>query len=285
MLATPRETIPALARIIRAPILAPSGRIVSKGYDDETRTFYAPHGFDHPPVSENPSKEEVAAAVALFLEELLGDFPFADQADRANVLAMFLLPFVREVIGDEPTPLHLIEKPSPGSGGSMLVETLGMVASGSAPAFMTEGRDEDEWRKRLTSTLLAGEEVIVIDNLRRRLDSAALSSVLTARIWTDRILGKSENANLPVRSLWVATGNNPAVSSEIARRCVPIRIDPKMDRPADRPADGFRHPRLLEWTRNNRGQLVQAALTLARAWIAADRPRGSASLGSYESRT
>jgi putative DNA primase/helicase len=41
---------------------------------------------------------------------------------------------------------------------------------------MTEGRDEDEWRKRLTSRLATGPAVILNDNLRRRLEDAALSA-------------------------------------------------------------------------------------------------------------
>ncbi len=37
------------------------------------------------------------------------------------------------------------------------------------------------------------------------------------------------------------------------------------------------------WARANRARLVAACLTLCRAWIAAGRPRGQRSIGSYES--
>ena len=37
------------------------------------------------------------------------------------------------------------------------------------------------------------------------------------------------------------------------------------------------------WVRANRGRLVAACLTVCRAWIAAGRPRGQRSIGSYES--
>ena len=36
---------------------------------------------------------------------------------------------------------------------------------------MTEGRDEDEWRKRLTAKLRNSPQFLLIDNLHRRLDS------------------------------------------------------------------------------------------------------------------
>ena len=38
----------------------------------------------------------------------------------------------------------------------------------------------------------------------------------------------------------------------------------------------------MGWVRANRGRLVAACLTLGQAWIAAGRPRGRRSIGSYE---
>jgi putative DNA primase/helicase len=145
---------------------------------------------------------------------------------------------------------------------------------------MTEGRDEDEWRKRLTAKLRQLPTLLLIDNLRQELDSSALAAALTAPVWEDRVLGASDMVRLPVRCAWVATGNNPAVSHEIARRLVRIRLDARTDQPWRR--DGFRHPDLMVWVRAQRGRLVAACLTLCRAWIAAGRPRGTHSLGSFE---
>ena len=82
----------------------------------------------------------------------------------------------------------------------------------------------------------------------------------------------SEIARSPIRCLWIATGNNPEFSNEIARRLVRIRLDPNVERPAQR--SGFRHPDLMAWVRANRARLVAACLTLCQAWIAAGRPQG-----------
>lgn len=280
ILAGDLSRLPALSRIVRSPIMAPSGRIVDQGgYEAETKTWCVP-GAEMPPVPDAPSVDQVHQARDLLLGDLLGDFPFVDPADRANILALYLLPFARELI-DGPTPLHLIEKPSPGTGASLLLETLGLLVGGSPPAILTEASNEDEWRKRLTSTLLRAPDIIAIDNLRYKLDSAALSAALTARVWEDRLLGSSENVTVPIRCAWAATGNNPAVSNEMARRAVSIRLDPKVERPWERTE--FHHPRLGAWVVEHRGRLLQAALTLLRAWDRAGRPEGSASLGSYES--
>jgi hypothetical protein len=50
-----------------------------------------------------------------------------------------------------------------------------------------------------------------------------VAAALTAPYWEDRVLGKSEMVRFPIRCVWIATGNNPQFSNEIARRMVRIR--------------------------------------------------------------
>ena len=282
MLAEPDPPLPVLTRLVHAPIFAPDGSLeLEPGYHEASRIYYVPvAGFRIPPLPNGaPSAREVADAKTVILDNALVDFPFVGESERAHAIALLILPFVRELIAG-PTPLHLIEKPGPGTGGTLLAEALLHPATGQQLAVMTEGRDEDEWRKRLTAKLRLGPVAVVIDNLRRRLESSALSSAITALIVEDRILGQSEMVRLPVRCVWTATGNNPAVSNEIARRTVRIRLDAKVDRPWLR--DGFCHPDLRQWIAEERGALVWAALVLALAWIAEGRPLGSKKLGMFE---
>jgi hypothetical protein len=107
-----------------------------------------------------------------------------------------------------------------------------------------------------------------------------VAAALTAPYWEDRVLGKSEMVRFPIRCVWIATGNNPQFSNEIARRMVRIRLDPHEDQPWLR--EGFRHPNLLAWVWQNRARLVAACLTLGRAWIAAGMPRHQKTIGSFE---
>jgi putative DNA primase/helicase len=281
LLATPDPDLPVLTRIVAVPIFAPDGSLVTApGYHKGARVYLDVGDLEIPPVPERPTVEDVDGARDLLLDDLLGDFPFLGDADLAHVLALLLLPFTREMI-QGPTPLHLIEKPSPGTGAGLLVDVLSIVATGRPAAVLTEGDDEDEWRKRLTSALMSSPAILMLDNLRRRLDSAALSSALTASTWTDRLLGKTQMLKIPVRCAWVAAGNNPATSTEIARRSVPVRLDAQVDRPWER--RGFRHPDLARWARRHRGDLVRAALIVVRAWIVAGKPvEDGRRLGSFE---
>ena len=112
------------------------------------------------------------------------------------------------------------------------------------------------------------------------LDSSALASVVTLPYWTDRLLGESEMLHLRNNALWLMTGNNPRLSAEMSRRCIRLRIDPRIDMPWLR--GGFKHPLITEWAQENRSALVHAALTLIQAWIAAGKPLHATRLGSFE---
>jgi len=283
MLASPNIPIPVLTAITGAPIFTPTGDlIVTPGHNRETGIYYAPaESFRVPLVPTRPTLADIDEAKNLLLFELLGDFPFIGETERAHAVALLLLPFVRELISG-PTPLHLITKPMAGSGATLLSNILLYPSSGQWTAGMTEGRDEDEWRKRLTAALRNGAQAIFFDNLRKRLDSAAVASAITATVWSDRKLGTSDQIHVPVRATWVATGNNPPLSSEMSRRAIRIRIDPRRDQPWL--GRNFRYPDLRQWVERNREHLVWAALTLVQSWLSAGRPiqPGSPTLGMFE---
>ena len=281
LLATPDPALPVLSGIVTAPVFGKDGTLITEpGYHPAARLLYEPsQGFALPAIPDRPVPADVAAARSLLLEDLLGDFPFVGDAERAHALALLLLPFVRPMIPG-PTPLHMVEKPAPGTGATLMVDVISIIATGAGASVMVEGRDEDEWRKRLTAKMREIPPIVLIDNLRRQLDASSVAAALTAPYWEDRVLGKSEMTRFPIRCVWIATGNNPQFSNEMARRMVRIRLDPHEDQPWLR--EGFRHPNLLAWVWQSRAGLVAACLTLGRAWIAAGMPRHQKTIGSFE---
>jgi putative DNA primase/helicase len=281
VLATPDPGLPVLMGIVNTPVFGRNGKLLtSPGYHPDARLLYQPApGFSVQAVPERPTPPQIAEARSLICDDLLGDFPFVSPSELAHAVALLLLGFVRSMI-DGPTPLHLIEKPTPGTGATLMVDSIATILTGSGASVMTEGTDDEEWRKRVTAKLRQVPSILLIDNLRNKLDSSAVAAALTAPFWEDRILGASEMARLPIRCVWIATGNNPEFSNEMARRLVRIRLDAHVERPWQR--GSFRHPDLMTWVRANRARLVAACLTLCQAWIAAGRPRGSKTIGSYE---
>ncbi len=168
VLACPDQRLPILTRIVEAPVFDAKGTLQTEpGYHPHNRTYFAPAaGFAVPRVPEHPSSSEVKTARELICCDLLGDFPFIGNAEMAHAVAALLLPFAREMI-DGPTPLHLVEKPTPGTGATLLTDMLAWPATGRPMPAMTEGRCEDEWRKRITAKLRRGSPYLLLDNLRR----------------------------------------------------------------------------------------------------------------------
>ena len=279
MLANPTPPLPSLQRIVLAPTFANNGSLqLEPGYSSLTQTVYAARGLALPALPVHPTSADVDRAVEL-IRDVTCDFPFAHACELAHAVALLVLPFVQPLI-DGPLPLTIIDKPGPGAGAGLLADVLLSPSLGRVPPKMTEGGDEAEWRKRITSTYLSGTQVIVVDNVHRTLDSAALASALTEDWWSDRLLGHSRNVELPSRRVWVATGNNVQLSNEIRRRAVRIRLDPGVERPESRTE--FRHPQLMQYVADHRGQFVWSVLVMVRAWLAAGKPEGTRLLPRFE---
>lgn len=277
------QGLPILQAVLSCPVFASSGQLLAEsGYHAEAQAWIElPTDLRLPPVSPTPSVDEVAAARALLLDDLLVDFPFVGSSDRAHMLALLLLPFARRLIPGL-TPIHLVEAPTAGSGKGKLVALVGILTSGASAAGGAIPDNDEEVRKKITSELASGHPLLVLDNAddKKRLDSATLASALTMPVWRDRLLGQTKTLALPNQAVWVVTGNNPRLSTELARRCIRVRIDPKVDRPWLR--SDFKHPLLEDWAKENRATLLHAALTLIQNWLARGRPPGSGRLGSFE---
>jgi hypothetical protein len=283
MMSFPSPDLPAIEAVLRTPAFGRSGQLIlGAGYHALDRVWLQPaEHLELPVVPDSPSEEQIATARALLFDELLGDFPFVSRSDAAHAMAAMILSFVRRLFRG-PTPIHLIEAPRPGSGKGLLANVISVVAHGTPCETKTLPGDEEEVRKLLTTELLKGHPMILLDNAdeRKAIQSGALASVTTAEIWGNRQLGKLDSVRVPNLAVWLMTANNPKLAGEMARRCVRVRIDPKVDRPWKR--EGFRHQHLLDWAQENRARLVHAVIVLVKAWLAASRPEHPVRLGSFE---
>jgi len=279
MVADPHPRLPWLRRLVRVPIFDSAGQLVMQpGYHKDSGLFLAPRGLHLPRVPHAPTQAEIDRAISL-LHELVEDFPFVAEADRTNAIMFGLLPYIRDLIPG-PTPLHLFTKPYPGSGATLLVQALYYPAIGKRAAMQSVPTTEVEAEYRMTATLLASPDVVVFDNVRETLDSGQLATALTNTTWEGRRVKSSDLLSLAINNAWAATGNNVKVSDEIARRSIPIRLDPQTDRPFDR--TGFRHPNLIAWVHERRSDLVHASLSLGQAWVAEGMPKGPLVVGMFE---
>ncbi len=270
-----------LDSIIEFPVFRPDGTLIeTPGYDAITRLVYVPlPTLRIPPVPVEPTWEQIVDALAL-IDETIGEFPYQNEASKANTVGLLLTPLMRQSITGQ-VPLALIDATRPGTGKSLLAEIVAMIATGRKAAMMTAPYDDDEWRKRIASTLAEGATIITIDNIKARLQAASLDAALTSSVVKERVLGQSKNGIYSQRATWMATGNNIQIGGDLPRRSYWIRMDARTDKPWRR--GGFKHD-LEAWVPAHRGELIAALLTLARAWFAAGRPRASVPrMGNFQS--
>src|SRR5262249_33502462 len=267
--------LPRLHRVVTVPVFAPDGSLLTTpGYNRASGVIYAPpRGYTSLPVPDKIAPAHVDAAKKL-IDEVLQDFPFScdasgDSADYTNAVALFLLPFARDLI-DGPTPFHLIEASMPGSGKGLLASALLYPGLGKIIGE-PQPREDDELKKLITAKIIECAPLIFIDNINHPITSGEFCAALTMDLWGDRILGRSATANHKVGALWLGTGNNFSMTREVPRRTVRIRTAPQTDSPAER--TGFAHEDLMEWVEGRRAELVQAAHVLIKNAIQAGLPK------------
>jgi hypothetical protein len=210
----------------------------------------------------------VRRALAALLE-VVEDFPFATVAHRSTWVASLLTPLARHAF-EGPTPLFLYDSNVPGAGKGVLFDVLAMIVTGRLAPRMTAPDRDEEFRKRITSLAIGGDQLVLLDNIAGALGCASLDAALTSTVWKDRILGRSETIEMPLYATWFATGNNVVLRADTARRTAHVRLESQEERPEER--GGFRHPDLRAWVRRERGRLLAAALTILRGYCAAGRP-------------
>lgn len=272
---------PVLSAIVDVPTFAPDGTLhTERGYDEKTKTFYEPApGMEAINIPPHPTEDEIAQARDVLLEDFMGDFLFTSPSDKANAVAAILTPFVQQM-DIFPIPAALYEAPVPGSGKSKLAELSLRIGGGNRLKATGQPPREEEAKKAITSAVLANFGVLVFDNIEGKFESPTLAFALTTPIYTDRLLGGNEMLTMPWRMIVAITANNAVLHQDLVRRSYRIRIDPKCERPQDR--TGFRQDNLNGWCRDNRLSLVVASLTLIMAWVAAGRPPGKVTMGSFD---
>lgn len=270
-------TFDELAGVIEAPTLRRDGTLLGdEGYDEATGLYLHLNGLRVPSIPNSPTRDDARKAL-LRLEEVLKDFPFVNGSDRAAALSAILTPLVRKRL--RAAPLTAIGAPKMASGKTLLADVVAMVATGRPASVMSQGRDEEEIRKRIFSILLEGESVACIDNIERPLGGDTLCSVLTSEYLKDRVLGKSETARAPTHTTWLATGNNLTITGDLTTRVIPCTLDPGCEHPEAREFGVNLHQVVPEI----RGELIAAGLTIQRAYIEAGSPsQGLTRFGRFE---
>ena len=268
--------IRSLVGVTSSPTFRADGTILQRpGFDEATGLLYWPNCSYHP-VPESPSLDDARDAYR-FLCETVRAFPFAEPHHRAAWVCSVLSILARPAI-DGAVPLFIMDANTRGVGKTKLVDAAFRIALGYGAPCTALPEENEEIRKTISSCVLAGDQAILFDNIRRQVGGEALEGAVTATIWKARRLGSDDQACAPMRIVFFVTANNAEPTSDLARRSVRIRLESPLENPENR-NDTFD---LVEWIDDKRHHLVTWALTILRAWHVAGRPRPSKVMGSFE---
>ena len=267
-----------LRGIVTSPVVRPDGTLIqAPGYDKPTGLYL------HPRVplrrlQPQVSEEAVTRAKDIVLNQMLADFPFVADSDRAQYLGALLSPIIRPYIPG-PTPLVVITGTSQASGKTLLKDVFGRLY-GLAETPWAE--NDAELRKAITAKMWdCGDPVIAMDNLPNGhiIKSPILSSLVTSAYWSDRLLGSTSSVTMPNDRLWVLTGNNLRTGGDNGRRTLWVRLDPDCPNPDQR--DNFTVGDLRIWLSENASTIVAALVTMVRGWLADGAKTINTRMGDY----
>lgn len=268
--------IPRLRGFVEAPTLRDDGSLLDHpGYDAASELFFVgalPSGYSKPIESRDHAKDALGR-----LEDALYGLPFVAREDKSALIASILAALVRRVLPS--APLVGITAPTPGTGKSMVADAISIIATGRRAAVLGLGKDEIEADKRLAGALLAGDAVVCIDNVERPLFGDLICQALTQPSIRIRALGRSDLIPTPTNTLLIVTANNIDIRGDLRRRVTLVRLDAKTERPELRRFDRD----FLTDIAANRGELIQAALTIIRAYLASGEAGNAVTpFGSFE---
>lgn len=319
--------LPPLDRLQRVPVFvrSPAGEpylLTKPGYDAGSGLYYAPPGdakfYDTP---TNPTADDVLDAIDI-INDADRDIPYSDgygeeptdvnepiysgdvdadghrlpnyergPSSRANFRAMCLQPFVRNIVPGV-CPQYHIDKPESGTGAGLLVDTFANITNLQERATVkTLPHADEEIRKTLLSFLIAGRPYAFIDNVQAAVTNPDLMAMLTAGVYSGRMLGGLTEVEVAVRLTMIMAGNNIPFQRDMLRRNVPILIDAETPNPeSDRSAPNyFKHSRIWAHLRKpeTRAGLIWAYQALVFNWLAkgCPRPKLAPVLGSFEEYT
>jgi putative DNA primase/helicase len=208
--------LPILVGVVNCPQLMADGRILDKpGYDAATGMFYDPRGAKFLVVAENPTLADALTRRDRLLK-LFHTFDFQSETDRAVAVSLVLTRLARLAMAT--APLHAYDAPTAGSGKSMLVDIACILATGERATVFAQGPTLEEFEKRYSVQLMAGRQIIAIDNINADLDGDLLNQSITQQSVDLRILGQSRKVTVRSSNVTTATGNNLKLVGDLTRR-------------------------------------------------------------------
>ncbi len=279
-----QENIPMMERIFQVPIpIMHKGELTfpKLGYD---KRFNSWTPFLSPTISNPKMPLEEAKKI---LNNIYKDFCFKDEQDKINSIAGLLTPFLKGLFSrfNIRSPLFFYRGNRERVGKDYDAGITGIVHEGEAteesPISSNEksGNNNEELRKKITSSLMRGSTRFHSSNNKGKIDNAVLEGALTNAFHSDRVLGGNTMVKLSNEMFYSMSGNmGTTMTPDLANRCIFVNLFFDKE---DANSRTFEHPDLHGWVRDNRSLILSALYSLVRNWINNDSPDGSIPFASY----
>lgn len=267
-----------LVGVLSCPTLRRDGSVLDAHGYDAASGFY--NFWRGGALKIDPAPSRSAAEEALEdLQHLLQGFSFVDDVDRSVALSVLMTPVARGAM--DVAPLHMVTAPTAGTGKSYLVDCAAMITTGRRCPVQSASDDESETEKRLIGALLAGSQIINLDNVNREISLDILCQAVERPLITLRPLGSSSVVEIENRFCMFSTGNGLRASGDLMRRTLICRLDARMERPETREFDF--NP--IETVARDRPRYIMAVLTIIRAFLLSGERQDLLPLASFDDYT
>jgi hypothetical protein len=269
--------LPLILGITNTPFLRRDGSLCeTPGFDAASGLLYQPSE-EFPPIPKNPTKKDAREALD-YISNHVKHFPFVTDADRSVFHSGLLTTLDRRPMLN--APLHGFSAPTAGTGKTLLVEIISIIATGKTVPMVAQATKVEEFEKELGTMLIGGVALMVVDNCTMPIDSNRLNAMLTAETIRVRVLGLSRDVETPTNVSLFATGNDLKMIGDLTRRALRSDLNADCERPELRKFEG----NLKEDTKRLRPKLVAACLTILRAWhlVRSKHPVEVTPIGSFE---
>ena len=261
--------LPVLRGIATAPTLRADGSLLDcEGYDARSGLYADFGGIEYPSINSTPSLEEAREAL-LSLDELLSECAFSGGPRSPSASAMraaIITAIIRRAL--DLAPILAVTAKRASSGKTTLAHLISLILTGHEAAVVPLGADNAEIARQLLSLLLTGDQVVCWDNAVKPVDSPALCAVTTSSLYQDRMVRTSQTSRVSTALTWVVTGNHLRLVGDLTTRAIQCALEA----PDERPQERVYRRRIETYIAEHRGRLVQAALTIPLAYLAAGSP-------------
>lgn len=216
-----------------------------------------------------PKKVSLETAINLVLG-LFSDFKFATPSDRSRAVAALITPaLVFGQIIRARAPIIVIEADESQTGKGYLVKLIAGVYN-HKPRPITQRKGLGNIEESLNMRLIKGDSFISLDNIRGKIDSPALESLLTEDHYLARVPYMPPIDIDLSRVVLFLTSNQCEMTKDLANRSCSIQLRKQY---SDYTFKSFSEGDLIDHVLANNSLYCGAIVTIVNEWICRGRPQ------------